>query len=531
MKGRFLTLPALLVLTGCLHNDLPYPHLVPAITEIEVKDAVKVDVDNDRQSVNIVLTETADITKVSIGGVSYSADVTTSEPAVVAVHDLSEPRTVTLHTYQDYTWTISATQPVERWFNVRGQVGASAVDDVNRRVVVYVNGACDLEKMDITSYKLGPEGISSYEPDLYDVHDFSDEVKVNVSYQGRSEVWRIYMEQTATSVEMNYVEPWTRVAWLSASGVDGNENGFLYREVGSEEWLAVEGVIDEGGEFSACLEGLEPLTAYECKAFSGEDETIATTFTTDAERQLPNAGFETYSHAESANYFSYFDPASSYEELQTKWWDSGNIGSTTVGAAYAIAGPDAEDKMEGEYSAVLTSRNVIIKFAAGNTFSGEFAGLVGTQGGIVNFGRPFTQRPRELRLWLKYVNGPIDCFSGAPDGDNVKAGDPDRGQVFIALGDWDYRKYGGTRNSPVQVNTTDKSTFFKPEGENVIAYGSRILDNGTGGWVEVSIPLVYTDVTRKPTHIIVSCASSMYGDYFTGSSQSRMWIDDMRLVY
>ena len=41
----------------------------------------------------------------------------------------------------------------------------------------------------------------------------------------------------------------------------------------------------------------------------------------------------------------------------------------------------------------------------------------------------------------------------------------------------------------------------------------------------------YHDNFRLPTHIIVSAASSRLGDYFTGSSESRMWLDDLRLVY
>jgi hypothetical protein len=99
------------------------------------------------------------------------------------------------------------------------------------------------------------------------------------------------------------------------------------------------------------------------------------------------------------------------------------------------------------------------------------------------------------------------------------------------VGDWDYRKFGGTPESPVQVNTTDRSTFFDPQSEGVIGYGSHILYDSTDGWQRVEIPIDYTSTSRKPTHIIVSCASSMLGDYFTGSSESKLWVDGMELVY
>ena len=122
-------------------------------------------------------------------------------------------------------------------------------------------------------------------------------------------------------------------------------------------------------------------------------------------------------------------------------------------------------------------------------------------------------------------------MSDKPDGDPVKVGDNDRGVVWIALGDWDYRKYGGTEQCPLEVNTTDKSTFFDRNSENVIAYGELILDKSTDGWINVEIPLEYHTLTRKPTHIVVSAAATLLGDYFTGSADSVMWLDALELVY
>lgn len=62
-------------------------------------------------------------------------------------------------------------------------------------------------------------------------------------------------------------------------------------------------------------------------------------------------------------------------------------------------------------------------------------------------------------------------------------------------------------------------------------YGAMVTGTAPGGWVELEIPFEYTSVLRVPTHIIVSFASSRLGDYFTGSSQSRLWVDGIRLVY
>ena len=65
----------------------------------------------------------------------------------------------------------------------------------------------------------------------------------------------------------------------------------------------------------------------------------------------------------------------------------------------------------------------------------------------------------------------------------------------------------------------------------MIAYGQFVTDQSTDGWIEVEIPLEYRSLTRKPTHIIVLAAASMLGDYFTGSSDSVLWIDSLQLEY
>ena len=545
MKRFAAYLLLVLASCGCIRNDLPYPVWVAAVTYVEVDGALSVAIDETRRNVEIELEETADISHVRVRSASYRHEITRSEPELVSVHDLTQPETLVLSTYQDYEWTLSARCPIERYFTVKGQIGASFIDDVNRRAVVYIPMSVDPSDVVVTSLKLGPHDISSYEPPMSDIHDFTDGAKVTVSWNGRSEDWYLYVEQTELAVEMNSVNAWTGCAWLSANGDAEAVNGFRYRLKGEEEWRDVLEVEMNEGVFTACLDSLAPLTSYECLAFSGEDETEIYEFTTEAEAQLPNAGFEAFSHAESAVYFSWFDPSSSSEGLASKWWDSGNIGSTTIGAAYSIALPDTDNKMEGGASASLVSRYVVIKFTAGNTFSGEFAGLVGTQGGIINFGRPWTLRPRAVRLWTKYECGSIDVVDSYPADHPVKVGDPDCCQLWVALGDWDYHKFGGTPECPVQVNTTDKGTFFDPSSDSVIAYGSfdadsssdkwtgraEVLQSTEDGWVEIEIPMDYSAYDRVPTHIIVSFASSKFGDYFTGSSSSRMWVDDIRLVY
>lgn len=533
MRRIISILSAVAVMASCIHNDLPYPVIEASITSMEVEGASSVEINSLKRVVSITLEETADIRNVQIRNIGFNVPEVKPSWDICGARDLTKPLKLTLTTYADYDWKIEATQPIERWFTMPYQVGESAVDFENKRVVVKVASAADVTNLSITSCKLGPKDITTYTPDPSAIRDFSDEQTIQVAYHSVKEHWTIYVERSSTTVRMLRIDPWTKIVWLTAEGIAGNDNGFRLRESGTEEWQTISPDSQNGGQFSAGADGLKPETTYECKAFSGTEETEVQTFTTESERQLPNSGFETWSNAESDKYYSFFDPHSTESELQTKWWGSGNKGSTTVGSSYTITMPCTDDAAEGQSSLLMASAYVVIKFAAGNVFSGEYYKTLGTTGGVVRMGRPFTHRPQKLTAWIKYRAGVITekTYGDKPDNDPVKVGDRDRGNIWVALGDWDYHKYGGSEESPVELNTTDKSTFFDPKGENVIAYGTFVADRDYDQWTKVEIPLEYATRSRKPTHIIVSCASSMLGDYFTGSADSRMWIDDIRLEY
>lgn len=524
---------AALPLLSCIRNDIPFPVIVAGFESMSVPSAESVNIDGQKQRVDIVLKEVADIHKVEVRDVVYTDASVKASWNIEGIHDLSRPVRITLSTFDDYEWCVSATQPIKRWFTVSSQVGESVIDVANCRVIARVSASADLKNLSITSCKLGPESISAYTPEISTIRDFSSVQSILVVYGDTKEIWNIYIEKSTSSVRMTRTDAWTKVVWLSAEGVSGQKNGFRYREKGTTQWVDVSEVESAGGAFSVKISDLKPMTEYECVAYSGKEETDVVTFRTEAEVPIPNAGFEVYSKAESSKYYSFYDPESGEPSLTTKWWDSGNKGSTTVGSSYTITMPDTDDKVEGRSSLLMASTYVIVKFAAGNIFTGEFGKTIGTSGGTIRLGRPFTVRPQKLTFWVKYKAGIITdkTFGGAPDGDPTKPGDRDRGTLWIALGDWDYHKYGGTTDSPIEVNTTDRSAFFNPDGENVIAYGQFVADKDINEWMKVEIPLQYKSTSRKPTHIIISAASSMLGDYFTGAAGSKMWIDDIRLEY
>ena len=133
-------------LTGCIHNDLPYPVVVPNITSMTVQDAVKVDIDYETQVVTVYVSETTDIRNVVIQSVGFDIDFTRPSINLLGVHDLSSPLKFKLSTYQDYDWTIRAVRPIERYFTVAGQIGSSVIDEYNCRVIANVSEGTNISK-------------------------------------------------------------------------------------------------------------------------------------------------------------------------------------------------------------------------------------------------------------------------------------------------------------------------------------------------------------------------------------------------
>lgn len=338
-------------------------------------------------------------------------------------------------------------------------------------------------------------------------------------------------------------EIWAAHATVHAD-VDETENPdpsaikFAYSKDG-DKWATVNANRSSEGVYDAVLTGLTPSTEYTYKlVISGEDAGEPMTFTTEGAPVVPNGDFEVTSTSFDGEYKEWYDPSSTDPLCQTPWWGSGNGSKDISGSAgyKVICKPATDDKVSGAQSALLCSEFAVVKFAAGNLFTGYFAGLVGTKGGRVNFGRPFTARPTALRFWAKYSAGTITDINGKPSGVSITESDYDCGRVQIALGTWDRRTYGGTNECPVQVNTTDESTFIDyTKDKATIAYGELLLQSAANDpyneWVQYTIPLDYRNTMVYPTHIIISCAASMYGDYFTGCRTAKLWIDKMEFVY
>lgn len=527
-KYLFVAIATLFVV-GCIENDIPYPIIKLEITKLEA-DGLKspASIDATSKSVKLELEETTDIRKVKITNVELSEGATSSVN-FPGVFDMRTPLYVELSLYQTYEWTISAEQTVERYFKVDGQIGESIIDAENHIATAYVPMDFDLENVVVSALKLGPRDITTYSLELGDLTNFLETARyIDVSYHGDiTERWTLRIEQRDVEVEFTAVDAWAKRIWLYANGRADSNLGFKYRKAGVDEWIEVEGVNVDGGSFTACVEGLETETEYEVVAYSGENVTEVVIAKTEAAFELPNAGFEEWSTSNNVVYPFLADSA--------PFWNTGNDGAALAGTTLTEPSEDVRPGSEGSYAASLQSKKASLmglgKFAAGNLFVGEFGGLVGTNG-LVNFGRPCVARPVALHGWVKYNCGAIDEVGKIPSArPELKKGDADEGQILVAVGNWTAAEYGGSADCPVVVNTQDESTFFNPRGKDVIGVGEMLFSESTDGWVEFTLPLDYRSTSEIPTHLIIICTGSHFGDYFTGSTQSLMLVDDFELIY
>lgn len=315
---------------------------------------------------------------------------------------------------------------------------------------------------------------------------------------------------------------WATHATISASIVqEGVEEVVLkYRASGASEWTTVTNATTSGSTVSANLTGLTPGTKYEFVAVGDNVTSSTVSFTTEAASQMPNSSFEEGCQVNNAYCF--------YPEGGSMFWDSGNHGSTTLGASYNITERSQEKVADGTYSLKMRSRNVVVKFAAGNVFVGKYLATDGTDG-VLGWGRPWTTRPAKLKGYLHYTSTAVSSSKL----DDVPKGTADSGIIYIALVDGTTKTYNG-ESWPVVVKTkSSERSLFSKDDANVIAYGEKVLTETTSGdsMVPFEITLDYKVTNVKPSNIVVTCSASRYGDYFTGGEGSTLYIDGLELVY
>ena len=334
--------------------------------------------------------------------------------------------------------------------------------------------------------------------------------------------------KSAISLVTRAANAWSTFAMLSASvtaKTQSFDNAGLtmeWRVAGATDWNVIPYdalTIDAQDNVTTTLKGLTPNTSYEYRLryINGDADVVCepVAFTTEQQIALYNGGFENW----------WMDGKVAYANEQgVSFWDTSNKGAASFGGSNTTETTDAAYVHSGSKAARLESKYIVIKFAAASLYTGSFIELVGTKGAKLNWGVPFASRPTALKGYMQYEPASVNRTSSSAPAGAPANGEPDQCGMYCAL-----------LSEALLVDNTDMSTF--PDWENdsrVIAYGSLPLNqnvHSNGAWKEVNIPLVYNNINKKPTHLLVVFSASKYGDYFHGGEGSVLYVDDFSLEY
>ncbi len=586
-KRLAIILFSALSLASCIKNDLPKPvvDLFIASLDVEGTDG-EIILDRSTYTATIPLAEATNIEAVQFNTITFGADVVTNinytadDSQIVVSKDLnnkvvnmSQPEYITLSYFQTYEWKIVATQTINRIWTVDGQIGSTEWDIEGHRAIVKRRQDYPLNDVKTTDVRFGPRPTYDY-PEVAEMPTNFDNAEmsrtITVAAHGGSTIWELIIEPTEVALDFEYVSAGANVIWIKAANIDGASIQFAYRKRGSEEWLKVNDewyAADsknpynryEEGFVKAVIRGLEPGTEYEVIGYADEKQSDVKIVTTSTLYQLPNSQMEEWAKFTNNQELLLKGEAGPcwypFSSVLDMFWATGNPGGTSLGEKYNLTYPvyknanpeNVPPGSTGEVSAFMGSQSVLnMKFAAGNLFVGHYGETLGTNAKIY-FGRNIDQnvKPVALRFKIKYSRGGINWitinnkYQSASTGTEyhigskqikIIGGQPDVAKVFFCLTDW---------AEPHCVNSADEKTFFDPRtAEGVFGLGyfdsdstPELVVEDTDKWHTMTLPIEYSNPEVVPSVLLLTFTCSGYGDYFTGSSESWMYVDDIELLY
>lgn len=212
----------------------------------------------------------------------------------------------------------------------------------------------------------------------------------------------------------------------------------------------------------------------------------------------------------------------------TTMWGSGN---NSLKQGLCTAG--SFTGMGGSQCAKLSASQTLGVLAAGNLFTGTFR-LSGTTG-TVSFGQKYnyTARPKSLKFRYHATIGAVDINKYG----TIQTGEQDISTIYVAIVDWSAR-HVVTSGTSAPTGTWDPAAQTTLEGSGaIIAYGIMDITSTTVGeaMVEGEIPLRYysTDTAAPAGNytLVISCATSKYGDFMNGCSSNVLYVDDFTWGY
>lgn len=534
------------ILTSCaIENDIPYPIIEASIESMTVEGQRGADqntftaatINKSARTVTLYVNDGVDLSRLQILSLKTTtgAELVVDDPNVCEDYskfptsgfasldsiplssntrvNFSQPVTFTLRTYQDYQWKVTVNQIIQRDIDVEN-MRSYVIDADTRTVIIYVDPTTDLTNLTVKKLNLGGEyGRVTPDPTLQKDYSKPSTFNVSCSWEEYSYEWTVYVYPDSNESGSGSAEAFAMTTRATVTGnvQSGKTPTVEYRKESETSWSSVPpaNVSTSGNTFSATLTGLSASTTYKYRISVDGSAGSEQTFTTAAATPLENGAMEEWSQDGKL-----WNPWAAGNDA---FWGTGNPGAA---AFIGNLTTPTDESVKGQ-AALLETKNAIIKLGAGNIFTGDFA-LDGLNG-LLHFGRPFSAFPTSLRLNYKYTSATINMI-----GDNVGdlaslKGQPDMFQIYIALSD---------KSEPYEIRNDPKNRqLFDPEDDGIIAYGEYTSSETVSTYKQLEIPLEYRATNRTPKYIIVVASSSKYGDYYIGGVGSKLWLDEMELVY
>lgn len=399
-------------------------------------------------------------------------------------------------------------------------VGIPTGDDLRSATKVSLD-LSNLVPMIITTAGNPALGTGALEPDSDHVFtlNLTDAAGQNLTHE-------VTFHYTGVNVTLTDVNLWANTATVN---IDGEATSVAYREKGAETWnelTAVDGAytispVWNDGTNDA---GLTVYTLQEGTGiFAGKTYEIqvngvtATEYTAGDGDVIPNGDMSGWS-VKSGNL-----PYPNAEG--DSFWDSGNNFIATL----------CSEEEEGSGVALMKAGSVLV-LTPGNMFTGDFNFDMTNFSGTASFGKVYdwTARPAALKLSYKAEVGVIDQVGEKdPDGDSYK-GQQDTTRIYAVVVDWS-AQHAVTSGLGTPAGMWDPATANSVEEGKIIGYASLNITENQADFTDVEIPFVWYDTEAKPASgnysIVISCATSNRGDYLTGCSTNKLWVDNFEWVY
>lgn len=532
MKRTGLLLLIVLACASCIKNPLSYPRVKADITAFEVEGQKSVSIDAEKMVVDIILTETADIDRLTVKKYEYTADATASMelPEII---DLTQPLKISYQTYPDqtYEWTIQASQPIERYVKCDEMIEA-VIDEAKKEIFAYFPEEKDLSSVRFTKMKLEERGSQIDSTVGHTVQNGTDVVvkelvqfpmtldcvlsrEFKVICKAGVSTWKFTAVHKVIELEVTSVNAWCYHADIHAAFKGTGSPVIEYHESGMQEWLQLPTKV-EGTNITASVDQLTEGTSYVARVVNGDDISEEFIFTTETPEQLPNMSFDEWHQGDPGGYTWYPMP-----EGAGNIWGTANSGVNMMSAVNSTSPETVFVAKTGGTAVRMESVYVFGKFAAGNIYTGQFgkAVLSPVPGAELDWGVPFTTRPYSLKGYYAYSPKTVDYASGKHAD---KLGTMDTAQILVFLTDWE---------KPFLVSTSTETFVDLENDPNIIAVGELRTDVDTQGkYQEFECVLEYRN-DRKPKYIVAVACASLYGDYFTGAVGSVMHVDEWEFEY